>query len=73
MKKLILISLAIFFAICSSAWANNKQNIIEQIIKNPIDDNVWYGIYLGNHKIGWANISAVLNKFCLLFFVSSKA
>jgi len=62
MKKLILISLVIFFAIYSSAWANNKQNIIEQIIKDPIDDNVWYGIYVGNHKIGWANISAVLNK-----------
>ena len=70
MKKLILISLVIFFSIYSGSWANDKQNIIEKIIKDSIDDNVWYGIYMGNHKIGWANISAVLNKD--IFIINSN-
>ena len=70
MKKLLLISIVIFFAIYSISWANDKQNIIENIIKSPIDDDVWYGIYSGNNKIGWVNISAVLNKD--VFIVNSN-
>ena len=70
MKKLLLISLVILFAISSRSWGNDKENIIEKIIKNPIDDDVWYGIYSGNNKIGWVNISAVLNKD--VFIVNSN-
>ena len=62
MKKLLLYISVIIFTFFSSAWCEDKQNIIEKIIKNPIDDDLWYGSYFDDAKIGWINLKQFLNK-----------
>ena len=40
----------------------SKQNIIEKIINNELDDDLWYGIYVDDAKVGWINWKSFLKK-----------